>query len=102
MRQRPRARRGEGGNPWTLQNGYAMREFRELMGLSGSSVASAAGISHSALCNYEAERRSAPEDVLGRIAEEIGVSAEALRREKSAAAFKGAQAPEAITAEAVA
>lgn len=102
MRQRPRARKGDGRSPWTLQNGYAMREFRELMGRSSTSVAVAVGISQSTLSNYEAERRSTPEDVLDLIAEEIGVPAEALRREKSDAAMRGTGDSEPLPAEAVA
>ena len=83
MRQRLRARKGDGRSPWTLQNGYALRTFRELLGRTSTSVAIAAGISQGTLSNYEAERRSASEDVLERIADELGVPVEAIRRERT-------------------
>jgi len=85
MRKRPIAKRGNGRNPLVLQNGPAIREFRELLQWSCASLARTVGVSPSTLSNIEAERRSTTPDVLQRIAEVLGIAPEAITREKETA-----------------
>lgn len=82
MAQRPRAKKGAGRSFWVLQNGWAIREIRELKDWSVSAFASRIDISPGTLSNIEAERRSASPDMLARIAEALGVAIEAITREK--------------------
>jgi DNA-binding XRE family transcriptional regulator len=102
MKQRPRARKGERGRIGVLQNGPALREFRETKRWSTTSFAEELGIAHPTLSNYEAERRSAPEAILDHAAELLDIDVEAIRREKREPIPRRTKNPAAEPAEAVA
>ncbi|MFG2001772.1 helix-turn-helix domain-containing protein [Spirillospora sp. NPDC048911] len=82
MNRRQRARRGEGRNPQKPQNGFAIREFRQIRRWSGTALAREIGISHSTLSNIEAERRPASDEVLNAIAFALDIDVRAIRRDK--------------------
>lgn len=88
MEQRPRARRGEGRNPHKPQNGFAIREFRELRRWSTTALAKQIGISQPTLSNIELERRPASEDVLAAIADELNIDVRAIKRDVGKTATK--------------
>lgn len=102
MASQMRARKGDGRATWPLQNGFAIKEFRELLGRTTKSVAEAAGIDPSTLTNYEAERRSASEETLQLIADDLGVNVESIRRKQCGAAVRAAKGPSPLMSEAVA
>lgn len=82
MRKRPQAPRGAIRSSETLQNGHAIREFREWARWSVTSLATAVGISHSTLSNIEAERRSTNEEIIDKIAKTLKVDPRAIKRER--------------------
>lgn len=80
MERRRRARRGEGRSPHKPQNGYAIREFRELRRWSLTELANEIGISRPALSNIEAERRPTTDEVLDAIAGVLNIDVRAIKR----------------------
>lgn len=63
-----------------VHNGFAIRAFRKARGMAGTELARAVGMSTSAMCNIEAERRSIRPEVLCRVAVVLGVPVQALVR----------------------
>ena len=59
-------------------NGPAIRAIREALGIPGSIFATRCLISHAYLNNIERERKYPPTPVLQRIANELGVSLDAI------------------------
>lgn len=56
----------------------AIKAIREAKGLSGSKVATDAGMAHCTLLNIESTHRTATDDAIIRIAQALGVSVDAI------------------------
>jgi transcriptional regulator with XRE-family HTH domain len=66
-----------------LQNGLAIKEFREREGWSCAALAEESGIAQSTLSNIENEQRSTKLEVLQKIANALDLPVGAITRERS-------------------
>jgi len=66
-----------------MLNGLKLKSLRETAGLTGTQLGDAVGVSQSMINHYEAGRKQPSMEVLGRLADKLGVTMDSLRKKEA-------------------